>query len=253
MDRRRFVTSAAAIGTATLAGCTSLVGGSDTYERTFQTTTSELERPDHSDSRAVDEDVFSTYVGSMREDRSFGDAGIWGVARERPTDVYDHLGALTETRTHDNDAVSNHALAVYALGDLTARERRHQCWLWSGFDVSEADDTLAGISIELDARSERVAVGVYAPWDSFDAEETDQYDLDLAHRVGEDGLSTAIPLPDGTVEVDEDETSIGPGGSVRVRWSGTENERYAMGMTCEMWWDVEDPGDLSWTVGATFS
>ena len=247
MNRRRFV-ALSAVTSASITGCLSLVSGSETHERRVQSTTSTLERPNQSD--AVDEDVFSTYVNSMREHREYGETGIWGTAQERPTDAYAHVGALTETRHHDNDTVSNHALAVYALGD-DETERQHQCWLWSGFDVSEADEALTGISIEFDALSDGITIGTYAPRQTVDADETGQYSLDIEDAGG--GLSSAFPLRDGTVEVDDEGTEAGPGGSVRVRWTGTETERYALGTTFEATWDTEGTWDFSWTVTGTFS
>lgn len=253
MRRRTFIATSAA-ATVPVAGCTSFFEDDpETHDRTFETTTAELERPDRTDSRAVDESVFSTYVTSMRSNRGFGDRGIWGTSGDRPDEEYGYLGALTETRTHTNDAVSNHALAVYDLEDGGPPGRRHQCWLWSGFDVTAMDGALTEITIELDALSEHVALGAYAPWGSFDGGETDRYPLDLGYGTPEPGLSTTFPLPDGTIAIDSERTGIGPGGSVRVRWSGDERDRHAIGLTCAAQWSDEGDGwELSWTVSGTF-
>lgn len=251
MHRRTLLALGTSATVGAVAGCTSLTG-EDTHERTFETTTADLEDPEPSD--AIGEDGFSTYVNSMREE--FGETGIWGTSGERPTDAFAHVGALTETLHHENDVISNHALAVYTLTAADGDEspvRRYQCWLWSGYDVTDSPDDLTGISIALDARSSAVAIGVYAPWDAVAADDATHYELSLAQGIGEHGLSASVPLRDGSVVVDEEATTVGPEGSVRTRWSGTEAERYALWLTCEGRWDARGSNALEWTVTGTFS
>lgn len=252
MERREFLAGASALG-ASIAGCLSLGADEAPLSRTFQTTTVELEHPDRYDSAAINEDGFSTFIGTMRRDRGYGDTGVWGLAEDRPDGGPEFLGALTEGLDHvGSDIASQHALAVYAL-DREGPGRRHQCWLWTGVDVSAVDEQLNEITIQFDAQAEGIVVGAYAPWGTVDADQTDQYPVDLSHTIGDDGIATALPLPNGRIELDRDETSMGPGGAVQTRWAGTMSDRYALGMTCVAQWDTGHTGEIDWRVEAEFS
>lgn len=252
MNRRTFLASGVPVAVA-LAGCNVLSSDPEPISRTFQTTTAELEQPDHTESQAVTEDVFSTFVGTMLHDEGYENAGVWGEATERSNNAPEFLGALTEGLTYvGRDVTSTHTLAVYPLDDEGPR-RRHQCWFWSGVDVAQIEEQLVEIEIEFNAQSDGVVIGADAPLGTIDGDQTDQYDLDLSYTIGDDGITASLPLSDGTVEVVREGTAMGPGGSVQTRWSGTIDDQYAYGMTCVAEGDTGADVDIDWRVGGRFA
>lgn len=244
MRRRHLLTSAAVTGVLAVSGCLSILDRDETHDHTFQTTTGELEHPENHET--VGDDAFSVFVNSVRENRAYGSTGIWGQAEDRPDDTIPLVGAITSMRQHVNDVTAHHTLALFRLDEDGDSDRaHHQLWCWSGYDVTEADDDLTRISIELSAEHPHVSLGIYSPWSNREAGEE--------YRVGHAGQSAMFPLPEGEIGPDHDAIRIGPGGNVRIDWMGHESERLGIAMCCEAYWRPAGDYDIDLTVSGTFA